>query len=172
MYALANCGPTLKDRVRLAIAAPRAVAYSGARPVNGRALSGAPDSSVRQDATPADGGARPRQGRQQQRRRTLLDADAYAGSASSVKSLIDADADVNERDKHGASPLHLAASQDAAGAVVALIQAGAEVNAADKYMDSPLHVAAANDSKAAARELIRAGARLCTLRYVKASALF
>jgi len=79
---------------------------------------------------------------------------AFEGDADTVRMLIEAGADVNAKDAHGATPLHLAVANTAR----VLIEAGADVNAEDPYGQTPLHGAAFEGDADTAQVLIEAGA--------------
>ncbi len=110
--------------------------------------------------------------------RRLLDADpalaaAYtdegwtalhlAATPEIAAMLLDADADINARNRHkvfgpGNSPLHAAVYQNRADVVRLLIERGANINATDNGSWAPLHLAAANGYVETARMLLDAGA--------------
>ena len=84
---------------------------------------------------------------------------ATRGDADGVARLLDAGADVNERDAKGATALHVAAFAENRTILAQLIAAGADVNAAATGTSwTPLHMAGAVGNSAIAKALIEAGA--------------
>ena len=77
-----------------------------------------------------------------------------------VKSLIAAGAHVNAKDKHGETPLHVAAVRGYQKIASMLIIESADVNAIDGRGLTPLHAAALNGQKEAVELLIDKGADL------------
>ncbi len=67
---------------------------------------------------------------------------------------------MNTRDKHGRTPLHLAAEKGETEKVRELIKAGAEIEAQNKYGSTPLHEAAWRGQTETALALIKAGAEI------------
>ena len=59
-----------------------------------------------------------------------------------IAALSQANADINARDKRGATPLHYATLANAKGAAAVLVHDGADVNAKNKHGWTPLHYAA------------------------------
>lgn len=66
------------------------------------------------------------------------------GKLGVVKLLLAIGANVNAREKSGATPLHLASANGHKAIVRILITEGANVNARDIYGNTSLHLAAAN----------------------------
>lgn len=63
-----------------------------------------------------------------------------APKEKTVRTLIDAGADINDEDAYGFTPLHIAVAKcDDEGVVRALLEAGADVNARNKHDVTPLH---------------------------------
>ena len=83
---------------------------------------------------------------------------ATIGNIEIVKALIKADADVNQSDNEGTTPLHVAASKGYKDLVKALIGADADVNQSDNEGTTPLHVAASKGYKDLVKALIGADA--------------
>ena len=69
---------------------------------------------------------------------TSLHITAEYGYKEIVKLLIDAGADVHEKDKNGSTPLHDAALNGQKEIAELLIDKGADVNAKNKFGDTPL----------------------------------
>ncbi len=77
-----------------------------------------------------------------------------------MRLLVDHGADVNTRNKTGATPLHHAACNGGANRVLFLIEKGADVNAVNDRRRSPLHEAAVWGSPDMVEVLLKHGARL------------
>ena len=88
-----------------------------------------------------------------------LHDDARAGDVAQIRCLLAADADVNEFDNSGKTPLHIASAYGQVGAINVLIRAGANVNTAETESGfTPLHVAVAYGQLGAVIALVAAGA--------------
>ena len=97
--------------------------------------------------------------REQRGLNASLLSEVISGDTEEVRSLLNADADVNVRDKGRDTPLHLASLWDYTEVVKVLLDAGADVNARRRGGDdTPLHIAAFNNNTAVARLLLDAGA--------------
>ena len=83
---------------------------------------------------------------------------ARAGDLAKVKSLIEAGADINARDKGGGTPLFSAVFADHDDVARFLIAQGADVNAKDKNDMTPLHDACRRGRKDGVELLISKGA--------------
>jgi cytohesin len=81
-----------------------------------------------------------------------------ARSGGAVKELLKKGAEVNTRDNHDRTPLHLAANFDRKDVAEALIQAGADIDAKDKDGQTPLHWAVDRGNKEIAELLLDMGA--------------
>jgi hypothetical protein len=139
----------------------------------GRLLDASPDlarDSLRVGATRAESG---------EHFIAALDCYAYAGDTALhfaaaayrpelIRRLLERGADVDARNRRGATPLHYAAvgnpqsprwnPEAQAGAVAALIAAGANPNAVDRSGATPLHRAVRTRCAAAVRALLAGGA--------------
>jgi hypothetical protein len=76
------------------------------------------------------------------------------GDADDVKAKIKEGAKVNEKDKHGRTPLHKAAAKGDKEIVETLIEYGADVNAKDNKSETPLHAAAWNGNEIIVQTLV------------------
>ena len=74
-----------------------------------------------------------------------------------ARELIAKGADVNERNKRGATPLHMAAEYGSTDVIRILLEAGANPGARDKNGLTPLHRAVLNNRSGATRLLLEAG---------------
>lgn len=83
---------------------------------------------------------------------------AKAGNFATLKSLINAGADVNISEADGATALAWAVYNDDVETVNLLIQAGADVNAANDYGINPLHLACDNQNALIVKILLMANA--------------
>ncbi len=96
-----------------------------------------------------------------------LHAAAHKGDMTGLSKLIAASADLNARDSHGRTPLHVATFAKRVDAVRALIRAGAQhaVLDADRY--DAVTIAAVADDEDTLRVLLELGAsaKLVTSRY-------
>ena len=81
-----------------------------------------------------------------------------AGSAESVRALLDQRADVNVAEADGTTALHWAVQGEAAALVGLLIDAGAGVGAANRYGATPLSVACLTGNAGIIAQLLEAGA--------------
>ena len=99
---------------------------------------------------------------------TPLHSAARGGNPAVVKTLIDADADLEARDNDRRTALHWAAVHNANPAVVkALTDAGADPNTCDEDGRTPLYAAVLNSNLMVVKALIDAGADLeaCDKKY-------
>ena len=83
---------------------------------------------------------------------------AKSGSGESLRTLLAADADVNQRQADGATALHWATHRDDLDNAVLLIGAGADVKASNDLGVQPLWLACINGSVPMVRVLLGAGA--------------
>jgi ankyrin repeat protein len=88
---------------------------------------------------------------------TLLEA-AMAENVATVKSLVQAKADVNSAGVDGTTPLHWAVRAENTEMLDVLIRAKANVNAADRYGVTPLYLACTLANLPIAEKLLNAGA--------------
>ena len=95
-----------------------------------------------------------------------LHAAAWAGDAARIERLA-AGGDVNARDGHGRTPLHVAAFARQRGAITALAKAGADLNRLENDRYDAVTIAAVADDEETLRTLLALGAsaRLTTSRY-------
>ena len=95
-----------------------------------------------------------------------------SGSTPTLQALLAAGASVRSRDNvTGATPLHLAAGQNAAPAAALLLAHGAHIDALDRRGFAPLQAALAADSAAAEQVLRDAGAIEPKLRFLDRAGL-
>ena len=81
-----------------------------------------------------------------------------AGDVAAVRALLAADADVNEAEPDGTTPLHWAAHLEQPEIARLLLQAGAVANAANRYGVRPLSLAAVGGNAEVMAALLDAGA--------------
>jgi hypothetical protein len=81
-----------------------------------------------------------------------------AGDSAKVKEMIEKGADVNDRNRYGDTPLHLAIKNKHSGAATLLIDRGANINAPGALDDTPLHVSVYNKQKELSDLLLKRGA--------------
>ena len=89
---------------------------------------------------------------------TVLHLAAYSDNRRIIAALLEAGADVYQRDGIGDSPLHGAAWADAGRAVYELVAHGANVDARGSRGETPMHKAAGTGSVAVIHELAVQGA--------------
>lgn len=77
----------------------------------------------------------------------LLSRAAFNNAGKCMKVLLEAGADVNQRDENGATPLHWAAGMFRTKAVRVLLEAGANPTIPDNKGSLPLHYARHKDEK-------------------------
>ena len=96
-----------------------------------------------------------------------LHAAAHAGDAARIRQLAAAGADVNARDGHGRTPLHVATFAKKPAAVEALARAAARLDLLDNDRYDAVTIASVADDEATLRQLLALGAsaRLVTSRY-------
>ena len=96
-----------------------------------------------------------------------LHAAAHAGDVRALERLLAAGADVDARDRHGRTPLHVATHARHGAAVRALAQRGAALGALDDDRYDAVTIAAVADDEETLRLLLSLGAsaRLVTSRY-------
>ena len=87
----------------------------------------------------------------------ILEASSN-GDLGKVKSLIEAEANINAKNKDGNTPLHLAAREGHENVVKLLVEAGVDIKAKDKYGNTPLHFAAREGNENMAKLLVDAKA--------------
>ena len=75
-----------------------------------------------------------------------------------MMALLEAEADLNTRDKSDSTPLHLAAGMGTPEAVAVLLEAGADLNARDDYDRTSLHLASRHGTAETITALLKAGA--------------
>ena len=96
-----------------------------------------------------------------------LHAAAARGDVPALQRLLAARPDVNMRDAHGRTPLHVAAFARQRGAITALAQAGADLNRLENDRYDAVTIAAVADDEQTLRTLLALGAsaRQTTSRY-------
>ena len=96
-----------------------------------------------------------------------LHAAAARGDTAELQRLLAARPDVNARDAHGRTPLHVATFARQHGAIRQLAQAGADLNALERDRYDAVTIAAVADDEATLALLLQLGAsaRLVTSRY-------
>lgn len=82
------------------------------------------------------------------------------GRLDAALSLLDMGANINARDDGGWTPLHWAASHDAAEIIRSLIDRGSNVNCVDKNGITPLYLAASKANPSSVRALLESGANV------------
>tara|TARA_B100000575_G_scaffold284279_1_gene278130 strand:- start:151 stop:777 length:627 start_codon:yes stop_codon:yes gene_type:complete len=82
------------------------------------------------------------------------------GDIKNIKALIDAQAELNSKNRFGATALHLATANGNLTAVQLLLRAGASPNLVNFAKQTALHFAALNGNETIAHELIKAGAEV------------
>jgi len=87
----------------------------------------------------------------------LLSA-AEAGDANRIQELLTKGADIGARDKHGRTPLMIAAVKGHTAAVTLLLKKGSDVNSRNKYGMTALHFAAGTGRAEVVRTLLAHGA--------------
>lgn len=80
---------------------------------------------------------------------------AYAGNVDSLKELLEAGADKDEKDEEGRTGLHFACGYGELDCASELLRAGASVDALDNNMNTPLHYAAGYGQVEASELLIK-----------------
>ena len=100
-------------------------------------------------------------------RYTGLHAAAQRGDTAALQQALAAKADVNTRDAHGRTPLHVATFAKQRGAIRALTQAGADLGALENDRYDAVTIAAVADDEETLRVLLELGAsaKLTTSRY-------
>jgi len=96
-----------------------------------------------------------------------LHAAAARGDLAKIEQLVAAKADINLRDAHGRTPLHVATFAKQRAAVRALVQAGADKGALENDRYDAVTIAAVADDEETLRTLLSLGAsaKLVTSRY-------
>ena len=90
---------------------------------------------------------------------SLAEKDGGFGiDVEAIKNHCDAGTDVNEKDKYGDAPLHIAAVRTSVEVAKLLIEKGADVNIKTKWGRTPLAEAASVGSREIAELLIAEGA--------------
>ena len=96
-----------------------------------------------------------------------LHAAAHRGDLNAIARLVAARSDLNARDGHGRTPLHVATFARRPAAIRALARAGADLGALENDRYDAVTIAAVADDGASLRALLAEGAsaRLTTSRY-------
>jgi ankyrin repeat protein len=96
-----------------------------------------------------------------------LHAAAHHGNLPEIARLTGAGADLNARDAHGRTPLHVATFARQRAAIEALVRAGADLHLLDRDRYDAVTIASVADDEATLRLLLALGAsaRLVTSRY-------
>lgn len=89
--------------------------------------------------------------------RTPLSLAAWIGDPAIVAALIEAGADIHQRDRYGRTALHWAANHRVAPL---FITHGARLDAGDEFDRTPLHMAVSHGDLALTRYLLEHGARV------------
>jgi uncharacterized protein len=100
-------------------------------------------------------------------RYTALHAAAYGGDLATLEKLIAARADLNTRDAHGRTPLHVATFARQRAVIVTLTKAGAALDLLENDRYDAVTIAAVADDEETLRVLLSLGAsaRQITSRY-------
>ena len=100
-------------------------------------------------------------------RYTGLHAAAQRGDTAALQQALAAKADVNTRDAHGRTPLHVATFAKQRDAIRVLVKAGAELGALENDRYDAVTIAAVADDEETLRVLLELGAsaKLTTSRY-------
>ncbi|NOZ19484.1 MAG: ankyrin repeat domain-containing protein [Planctomycetes bacterium] len=83
---------------------------------------------------------------------------AKAGDIAAVKRLINAGADIGQKDEYGWTALHILTAKGAMDGVAFLVEKGADVTAKDNHGYTPLHIAAKYHQPKAAELFLSKGA--------------
>ena len=96
-----------------------------------------------------------------------LHAAAHRGDAAQIEQWVAAKADVNARDRHGRTPVHVATFAKQADAIRALAKAGANLNALDADRYDAVTIASVADDEVTLKLLLQLGAsaKQITSRY-------
>jgi ankyrin repeat protein len=100
-------------------------------------------------------------------RYTGLHAAAQRGDLAGIDKLVAARADLNARDGHGRTPLHVATFAKQRGAIQALAKAGADLHLLEHDRYDAVTIASVADDEETLRQLLALGAsaKLVTSRY-------